>query len=50
MELCILVPGISSQHHGSGGPEQQLHYLLITVTYDRTVFSCAQCFSYSKKM
>ncbi|CAD6253396.1 unnamed protein product [Miscanthus lutarioriparius] len=22
MELCILVPGISSQHHGSGGPEQ----------------------------
>ncbi|CAD6256465.1 unnamed protein product [Miscanthus lutarioriparius] len=22
MDLCILVPGISSQHHGSGGPEQ----------------------------
>ncbi|WVZ50838.1 hypothetical protein U9M48_002054 [Paspalum notatum var. saurae] len=22
MELCILVPGISSQYHGSGGPEQ----------------------------
>jgi hypothetical protein len=22
MELCILVPGISSQHHGSVGPEQ----------------------------
>jgi hypothetical protein len=52
MELCILVPGISSQHHGTGSPEQvsnSIICLLLHLIILLYILVHHHCFSYFKK-